>query len=56
VIAIEAHRVGRLDWKPPGADVGTIEIGCPNGSVSPPCSGISQSAYEFTNIFKAFTG
>ncbi|MFI7464514.1 carbohydrate binding domain-containing protein [Nonomuraea sp. NPDC049646] len=30
--------------------------GCPNGQVSPTCSGISQSSYEFTNIFKGFTG
>lgn len=30
--------------------------GCPNGQVSPTCSGISQSGYEFTNIFKGFTG
>lgn len=26
--------------------------GCPNGGVSPTCSGISQSLYEFTGIFK----
>ncbi|RSM94252.1 carbohydrate-binding protein [Nonomuraea sp. WAC 01424] len=30
--------------------------GCPNGQISPTCSGISQSSYEFTNIFKGFTG
>ncbi|NRQ39778.1 chitinase [Nonomuraea sp. NN258] len=30
--------------------------GCPNGQVSPTCSGISQSTYEFSNIFKGFTG
>ncbi|SDM33186.1 carbohydrate binding domain-containing protein [Nonomuraea jiangxiensis] len=30
--------------------------GCPDGRVSPTCSGISQSSYEFTNIFKGFTG
>ncbi|MER5650632.1 carbohydrate binding domain-containing protein [Streptosporangium sp. NPDC002524] len=30
--------------------------GCPTGQVSPTCSGISQSAWEFTNIFKGFTG
>ncbi|MGW3348470.1 carbohydrate binding domain-containing protein [Nonomuraea rubra] len=30
--------------------------GCPDGRVSPTCSGIAQSSYEFTNIFKGFTG
>ncbi|GAA3098551.1 fibronectin type III domain-containing protein [Streptosporangium carneum] len=30
--------------------------GCPNGQVSPTCSGVSQSPWEFTNIFKGFTG
>ncbi|MFF0573358.1 carbohydrate binding domain-containing protein [Streptosporangium saharense] len=30
--------------------------GCPNGQVSPTCSGISQSPWEFTTIFKGFTG
>ncbi|WP_394825344.1 chitinase [Pendulispora albinea] len=34
--------------------VGRDNGGCPNGRVSPTCSGISQSLYEFTNIFKAF--
>jgi len=28
--------------------------GCAGGGVSPTCSGISQSLYEFTNIFKSF--
>ncbi|SNS68017.1 Fibronectin type III domain-containing protein [Streptosporangium subroseum] len=30
--------------------------GCTGGQVSPTCSGISQSSWEFTNIFKGFTG
>ncbi|WP_240506821.1 carbohydrate-binding protein [Thermoactinospora rubra] len=30
--------------------------GCPDGRVSPTCSGIAQSPYEFTGIFKGFTG
>lgn len=30
--------------------------GCPGGGVSPTCSGIAQSSYEFTGIFKGFTG
>ncbi|MET7303546.1 hypothetical protein [Embleya sp. NPDC005575] len=29
---------------------------CPGGGVSPTCSGISQSPYEFTNLFENFTG
>ncbi|MGW4798891.1 KR domain-containing protein [Nonomuraea sp. NPDC004297] len=30
--------------------------GCPDGRVSPTCSGIAQSNYEFTGVFKGFTG
>jgi chitinase len=29
--------------------------GCPNGTVSPSCSGISQSTWAFSNAFRAFT-
>jgi hypothetical protein len=36
--------------------VGRDNGGCPGGGVSPSCSSISQSLYEFTNIFKTFTG
>jgi hypothetical protein len=36
--------------------VGRDNGGCPGGGVSPTCSSISQSLYEFTNIFKGFTG
>jgi hypothetical protein len=46
------NHISRIGFWSVGRDNG----GCPNGSVSPTCSGISQSAYEFTNIFKAFTG
>jgi chitinase len=30
--------------------------GCPGGGVSPTCSGIEQSEYEFTSIFSAYGG
>ena len=36
--------------------VGRDNCGCPGGGVSPTCSSISQSTYEFTNIYKAFRG
>ncbi|WP_064741797.1 carbohydrate binding domain-containing protein [Hamadaea tsunoensis] len=36
--------------------VGRDNGGCPGGGVSPTCSSISQSTYEFTNIFKGYTG
>jgi hypothetical protein len=36
--------------------VGRDNGNCPGGGVSPTCSGISQSLYEFTNIFKAYGG
>ncbi|MFC4906357.1 cellulose binding domain-containing protein [Actinomadura gamaensis] len=32
--------------------VGRDNGGCPNGQVSPTCSGVSQSPYEFTGILK----
>ncbi|GLW26929.1 hypothetical protein Mame01_69710 [Microbispora amethystogenes] len=48
----QANHVGRIGFWSVGRDNG----GCPNGTLSPTCSGVSQSAYEFTNIFKAFTG
>jgi hypothetical protein len=48
----QTNHISRIGFWSAGRDNG----GCPNGSVSPTCSGISQSAYEFTNIFKAFTG
>lgn len=36
--------------------VGRDNGSCPGGGVSPTCSSISQSLYEFTNIFKAYGG
>jgi hypothetical protein len=48
----QSNHVGYIGFWSVGRDNG----GCPNGSVSPTCSGISQSTYEFTNIFKSFTG
>jgi chitodextrinase len=34
--------------------VGRDNGGCPNGSVSPSCSGIAQSAFQFSSIFHGF--
>ena len=48
----QTNHVGSIGFWSVGRDNG----GCPNGQVSPTCSGIGQSDYEFTNIFKAFTG
>ncbi|GLZ35429.1 chitinase [Lentzea sp. NBRC 105346] len=48
----QTNHVNRIGFWSVGRDNG----GCPNGSVSPSCSGISQSTWEFTNIFKAYTG
>ncbi|GII83126.1 chitinase [Sphaerisporangium siamense] len=48
----QSNHVGRIGFWSVGRDNG----GCPNGQVSPTCSGISQSPYEFTNIFKGFAG
>lgn len=48
----QSNHVGYIGFWSVGRDNG----GCPNGSVSATCSGISQSTYEFTNIFKGFTG
>jgi chitinase len=36
--------------------VGRDNGGCPGGAVSATCSSISQSTFEFTNIFKGFHG
>lgn len=46
------NHIGRLAFWSAGRDNGS----CPGGGVSPTCSSISQSQYEFTNIFKGFTG
>ena len=48
----QAHRIGFIGFWSVGRDNGS----CPGGGVSPTCSGIAQSLYEFTNIFKAYTG
>ncbi len=47
----QSNGIGRIGFWSVGRDNG----GCPNGSVSPTCSGISQSTYAFTNIFKAYS-
>ena len=46
----ESNAVGRLAFWSEGRDNG----GCPSGGVSPTCSGISQSQYQFTSIFAGF--
>jgi chitinase len=48
----QSNHVGYIGFWSVGRDNG----GCPNGTLSPTCSGVSQSTYEFTNIFKSFTG
>ena len=47
----QSHHIGRLAFWSEGRDNG----GC-SGAVSPTCSGISQSTFQFTSVFKAFTG
>jgi chitodextrinase len=44
--------VGLLAFWSEGRDNG----GCPGGGVSATCSSISQSTWQFTNIFKGYTG
>jgi chitodextrinase len=44
--------VGELAFWSVGRDNG----GCPGGGVSPTCSSISQSTYQFTSIFGGYTG
>jgi chitinase len=46
------NHIGSLGFWSVGRDNG----GCPGGGVSPTCSSISQSQYEFTKIFGGFTG
>ncbi|GAB3138548.1 hypothetical protein GCM10027258_15930 [Amycolatopsis stemonae] len=48
----QANHVASIGFWSVGRDNG----GCPGGGAVPNCSGISQSQYEFTNIFKAYTG
>jgi len=47
-----ANHIGFVGFWSVGRDNG----GCPDGRVSPTCSGIAQSPYEFTGVFKGFTG
>ena len=47
-----SNHIGLLAFWSAGRDNG----GCPGGAVSPTCSSISQSTFEFTNIFKGFRG
>jgi chitinase len=46
------NKIGMLGFWSVSRDNG----GCPGGGVSATCSSISQSSYQFTNIFKGFTG
>jgi hypothetical protein len=48
----QANHVASIGFWSAGRDNG----GCPGGGAVAYCSGISQSTYEFTNIFKAYTG
>ncbi|WP_101790267.1 carbohydrate binding domain-containing protein [Nonomuraea indica] len=47
-----AQHIGFVGFWSTGRDNG----GCPGGTLSPTCSGVAQSPYEFTGIFKGFTG
>ncbi|GAA4665903.1 chitinase [Amycolatopsis dongchuanensis] len=47
-----ANHIGRLAFWSVGRDNGS----CPGGGVSPTCSSISQSQYQFTKTFAGFTG
>ncbi|GGO87966.1 chitinase [Wenjunlia tyrosinilytica] len=48
----KANHIASIGLWSAGRDNG----GCPGGGVSPTCSGISQSNWEFTNILKGYTG
>jgi hypothetical protein len=47
----QSNHIGRLAFWSEGRDNGSC-----SGGVSPTCSGISQSTFQFTSIFHAFTG
>jgi len=47
-----SNHIGSLGFWSEGRDNG----GCPGGAVSPTCSSISQSQFQFTTIFGGFTG
>jgi len=46
----QAQNIGFIGFWSAGRDNG----GCPGGGVSPSCSGIAQSDFEFTKLFAAF--
>ena len=46
------NHLGELSFWSVGRDNG----GCPNGSVSPTCSGIAQSNFAFSSAFASFSG
>ncbi|MFJ1762523.1 cellulose binding domain-containing protein [Amycolatopsis sp. NPDC088138] len=48
----QSNHVASIGFWSAGRDNGS----CPGGGAVAYCSGISQSAYEFTTIFKAYTG
>jgi chitinase len=48
----QSNHIGRLAFWSVGRDNGN----CPSGGVSPSCSGISQSLYDFVNLYKGFNG
>jgi hypothetical protein len=48
----QTNHIGRIGFWSVGRDNGS----CPGGAVSPTCSGIAQSQYEFTSLFGAYTG
>ncbi|MEK8169328.1 hypothetical protein NKH77_04550 [Streptomyces sp. M19] len=48
----QSHHIASIGFWSAGRDNG----GCPNGQISPTCSGISQSTWEFTNLFKGYSG
>ncbi|SDG37386.1 Cellulose binding domain-containing protein [Lentzea fradiae] len=48
----KANKVGRIAFWSAGRDNGS----CPSGGVSPTCSGIPQSDWEFTNLFRTYAG
>lgn len=48
----EQHGLGELSFWSEGRDNG----GCPNGTVSPTCSGIQQNSFDFSSIFGQFAG
>ena len=48
----QSNRIGFIGFWSVGRDNGR----CSGGGVSPTCSGIGQSDYEFTNIFKSYAG